>query len=438
MVWLTTDRRSAQPTQAPKFQENTMKNLTILAVLFAASAVACGGQKDATDEKSAASPASTTGVSSAAIRLERASRQVETGENVAEARAELALLLNAPELSAADKDDAALLLSRAYELLGDKENAIVTVENLLASHPGNQGNFAKAEDADKRLRKLLTGETASSLSQDDAHHEVMAPVAQALTKYFPKASSGTFEVSIHAVGRNSRESERLGTFAIDEAIRQSAERACPLCDKPKVHTHRSGYGSWTAIPGAREGFEKGLAIFYYDQQDARIPARYDALLPMPTAEIEKRLASGDGFIAVKERPNAPPVILFAAPRWGQLVTVEEAFAKLTALPTEPLPVKISASLSPKEIQSVVRAGFGKMKRCYEELTKREPKAQGKFVMAFKITSEGKIDDVHADDATTLKDAAFGTCMVDQAKTLVFPASRAKGDTTVKYPIEFSP
>ncbi len=416
-----------------------MKNLGILGTLVALSTFACGGQKEGGDDPAAAaSVASAAGTaSSAGVRLERASRQVETGDKVAEARAELSTLVASPELSATEKDDAALWLSRAYELEGDKEKAISTIEALLASH-GNQNSFGKAEEADQRLRKLLTGEASSRFARDDDNRDPMAPIAAAFIKYFPKNAAGTYDVIVSMIGSGVHDSDRLGTFGIGEAIRRSAERACALCEKPKVHTGRHGHGSWTAIPGARGAeIDRSLAVFYYDQQDGRIPARYDALLPMPTAEIEKRLASGDGFVAVKERPNAPPVVLVAAPRWGQLATVEEAFSKLTAIPAEPFTVKVPSALMPREIQSVVRGGFDKMRSCYEQLTKRDAKAQGKFVLAFKITGEGRIDDVRADDATTLKDAAFGACMVEHAKTLVFPASRAKGDTTVRYPIEFS-
>ncbi len=411
-----------------------MKNLGILSTLVALSTFACGGQKEGGDDPAAAASVATaaTSASSLSVRLERASRQVETGEKVSEARADLAVLVGSPELSATEKEDASLWLSRAYEMEGDKEKAIATVEGLIASHG------AKVDEADRRLRKLLTGDEASRFAHDDDNRDPTAPVAAAFIKYFPKNAAGTYDVVVSMIGAGVRDSDRLGTFGIGEAIRRSAERACALCEKPKIHTGRHGHGSWTAIPGARGAeLDRSLAVFYYDQQDGRIPARYDALLPMPTAEIEKRLASGDGFVAVKERPNAPPVVLVAAPRWGQLATVEEAFSKLNAIPAEPFTVKVASALMPREIQSVVRGGFDKMRGCYEQLTKREPKAQGKFVLAFKITGEGRIDDVRADDATTLKDGAFGTCMVEHAKTLVFPASRAKGDTTVRYPIEFA-
>src|SRR5207249_4621936 len=122
----------------------------------------------------------------------------------------------------------------------------------------------------------------------------------------------------------------------------------------------------------------------------RIPARYDALLPIPSAEIVARLERGEGLISIRERPGAPPAILLAAPRESQLDAVEETFAAMTSLPTATTPVALSSALRPEEIRGVVRSARKTYKACYEALLAREPEAKGELVLRFGVEADGAV------------------------------------------------
>ena len=56
------------------------------------------------------------------------------------------------------------------------------------------------------------------------------------------------------------------------------------------------------------------------------PERYAQWLAAPIADIKAALERGEGFAAVKERPNAPPLVTIAAPRSSQFHGVESSNA----------------------------------------------------------------------------------------------------------------
>jgi TonB family protein len=191
------------------------------------------------------------------------------------------------------------------------------------------------------------------------------------------------------------------------------------------------------IPRYRGKIPRALTVFYFDLGAGRIPARYDAELPLPSAEIAARLAKGDGLVAARERPGAPPVLLIAAPRDVQLVQVEEALAAMKSLPTEPVAVPVNGARQPEEIQSVVRASFGAFRQCYEAVLKVSPAATGTVKMHFVIRNDGSVEGVSAVADGPLRDAAFERCMTAAVQGLAFPAAPG-GKVTVTYPIVFSP
>lgn len=390
---------------------------------------ACGVHGSGGTSAEQPAPAVTT------LRIERAERSLETGRDVAQARESLRAALADPSLSGPDRDRAFLADSRAAELAGDHEGAIRRVEELMAAHEGDH-QWAQAGAAEKALRKLLTGTDAVTSSLRGRDRRPVAPVAHALEAFFPPGPDGDVEINVVHYGSGG-DSMRLGTYNVGGAITETRRAACPLCEEVgRTRTLESGEASWTAIPKTVTSSRKALEIFYFDLGEGRIPARYDARLPLPSADVVARLERGEGVIAVKLRDGAPPVILIGAPRSAQLGDVEEVFAKMTTLPTEPKAVPIAMELKPEEIQGEVRAAFGSFRACYEELLTRNPAAQGTSNVAFAIVADGSAADVALDGASTLRDPTFDACMIAGFKALHFPKTVRR--TTVKYPVSFSP
>lgn len=405
----------------------------LFALALVALAPACASQAGPTADP----PAETPVVNSSAVRLERAERGLDTGADPAAARAQLVAVLDDPTSTLDERDRALLALSRAEEALGNKEGAIAAIEKLLAAHGDDRGGAFPAEEAaEKRLRQLLTGREDAEGRVDVRSSRVAAPIAHVLAGYFGEDERRRTSIRIVSYGRPSEESEKLGTFALAESLRQKARDACPLCeDRPNIHTSFSGHGSWTALPRTAEARANALVILYVDGKDP-LPARYESHLPMAAADLAARLAKGEGVIAVKKREGAPPVVLLAAPRPSQLPDVEEQFAMMKALPDAPAAVTLKASLKPNEIQAAVRASFGAFRACYETLQKTSKGVTGKVTMSFAITPEGGVDALSAEPEASMKDAAFLGCMETAMGKVRFPAGGSR--TTVKYPIAFSP
>jgi hypothetical protein len=388
------------------------------------------------DEPVAAAVPQAQGV---ALRLEQAERSLDVGRDVPGARAAVEEVLRDPSITREQRDAAHLAHSQALESGGDREGAISEVEALLAGHP-ERDPWPLADATEARLRKLLTGsEAAPKRSRPDEGRPV-APFARALARYFPVPADEKqpLEIAVAAFG-GSGASERLGTFDVPGAIRERRREACSLCeDNLRIHSHSSGFGSWVNLPGVRKEVGSAVAVYYFDLGD-RIPARYDADLPLPSAEIAARLERGDGLVAARERPGAPPVIVIAAPRAAQLADVEEALAAMKTIPTEPVVVPLKAPLKPTEIQATVRASFGSFRICYEAVLKQSPTAAGTASMHFAIRGDGSVEAVSAEVSEgALRDPTFEACMTAATSALVFPANRAVSPTTVTYPILFTP
>ncbi|MFT3775679.1 MAG: AgmX/PglI C-terminal domain-containing protein [Minicystis sp.] len=376
-----------------------------------------------------------------AVRIEQAERSLDVGRDAAWARTELEGVIQDPASTPDQRDQARLALSRALSALGDKEGAIAAVEKLLAEH-ADDTRFPLAEQAETRLRMLLTGtaETARRGPAEDARQAT--PFARALAAYFPVPSEPKrpVEVRLLAFGSNAETSDRLGTFDVPRALRELRREGCPLCeDGLPMRTSAVRNGSWVGIPAQRARLANALVVYYFDLGSGRIPARYDADLPLPSAEIVARLERGEGLVAARERPGAPPVILIAAPREAQLADVEDALSTMKALPFEPVSVPVKATLKPQEIQEVVRASFNSFRGCYEALLHQRPGAAGRVPLAFIIRGDGVVEGVKVDTSEgTLRDARFERCMADATSALVFPATGSREPTTVTYPVMFSP
>lgn len=374
-------------------------------------------------------------------RLEGALRALDRGTEIDTAKHDLEAVLADDRTSLDEQDEARIGLSRARESLGDKEGAILAIEELLAAHP-DSGRFPAREAATKRLRKLLTGSDADLPTLFT--NEPYAPVAKALANYFNADEQGETLVDVLAFGANGQKLEEGGTFAIAAAKRDILRNACSFCENSsKVFQSISRTGSWTDIPRMTGEIEptmpqidRSMVVVLFDLEQNRVPSRYDEYLAMPSAEIAEHLEKGEGIIALRERKGAKPTIVIAAPRTGQLPLVEEAFTKLTAFPKDPVVVPLEQKLLPDEIQGVVRANFGAFRKCYEELLSGDPHAGGKVMLKFEIAADGKVGNVSTDaPETSLTDEKTLTCMTSAVSKLSFPASGHS--TKVGYPILFS-
>ncbi|KYG07342.1 hypothetical protein BE21_29830 [Sorangium cellulosum] len=374
----------------------------------------------------------------ASLAIEQAERRLDAGREIAAARQALSEALADPALTRDQRDQARLAMSRVLEAEGDREAAIAAVESMLGEHAVDEP-WPLQRAAERRLRLLVTGSEEKPLPDEPADAEQASPFARALARYFPVPESGPRELTVTVLtfGGSRDVSERLKTFAIPTAIRALRQETCPRCDRVSINRMSHGTDGWTQIPAARPLLGSSLAVFYFDLGNQRIPARYDADLPLPTADIVARLEKGEGLIAVRERAGAPPAILIAAPRKAQLPAVEEALAAMAEVPAGPVAVPLPDGLTPAEIQAVVRTGFPAYRTCYEALLERRPDAAGKIPLSFAIHGDGTVADVQVDAAAaTLRDATTDRCMVEATRGLRFPAIGQK--TTVVYPIEFSP
>jgi hypothetical protein len=182
-----------------------------------------------------------------------------------------------------------------------------------------------------------------------------------------------------------------------------------------------------------------MLVFYYDLGASRIPARYQQHLPLSVAAIEEQLGQGKSFVVAKERPGAPPVVLLAAPRAAMLEDLERQLSDHDQLPTEPKFFDVATKLRPQEIQAVVRGEYYvHVRRCYEELLKRDPAARGKVVLDYAIEGDGSVVDATVvTDDRPFQEEVFRTCLTDSLGTLRFPAT-GSARTTVHYPVVMTP
>lgn len=384
-----------------------------------------------------------TATANVAARLDRALKLLDRGGDAKSAVADLDAVLADTRASLDQQDEARLGLSSARELLGDADGAVDALEELLQSH-GDSGRFELRDVAEKRLRKLLTGREATG--NHFAPSERYAPVARALAPYFKPDEKNATLIDIYAFGdKGGTHTDELGIFNIAGAKRDLFHESCSLCDENlDVGRSFSRAGSWTAIPRAMgeappdmPQIDRSMLVFYFDLGDDLVPSRYDEYLPIPSAEIVKHLEQGEGLIAFRERANAKPTIVIAAPRVAQLSAVEDAFAKLTEMPKTPVVVPLSVELKSEEIQGVIRGAKGDLRACYESLLKSDASASGSVVFEFTIGPDGAVAKIGVSEAkTTINDATFIGCATNVVGRLSFPATSKA--VTVTYPLTFTP
>lgn len=383
-----------------------------------------------------AAPTQTTGAAPEVAQIgsvDEALADAETGRDPVAAQARLETLLADASLKKEDHARVALALSRIVDKAGDHERAIQLAEDATAS-----GN----EDAEKQLFLLLTGKASPSQWSRRGDQGTPTDSARAFAKYYPAATPDRqVEVEMYLFGGGGSKESVQSPFDVGAALRQNAVDACGLCDevKTKIHTHSSRETFWSGIPKYASKLDKALVVVYVDA-DTIPPARYEKWLAAPLSEIQGAIEHGEGMIAVKERPGAPPLVTIAAPRMSQLGTLETRLAGMSTLPLAPITIKLSEALAPSEIQGAIRSRFGAFRKCYEDLLVRKPGAGGKIELAYTIGNDGIPRDVVVNVPAALDDSTLVSCVKTTAEKTVYPAwSRdPKATTTVKYPIVVTP
>jgi hypothetical protein len=93
-------------------------------------------------------------------------------------------------------------------------------------------------------------------------------------------------------------------------------------------------------------------------------------------------------------------------------------------------------LPPQTIQSIVRASYERVSRCYEPGLARDPKLAGRVGIRFVIAGDGKVSSTRIADCT-LPDCSVAQCIRDEFMSLTFPAPEG-GAVTVVYPLMLEP
>jgi tetratricopeptide (TPR) repeat protein len=423
-----------------------MKAGSILGAMVLGLLVGCVGEpsKGETEEtaaeeagtaESAVETSQAAPVDAVVVRIERARRAMDRGAFEA-AENELEGLLTV----AKDPDERAevlFALSQAYEENGDHEAAIDSVETILLEN-ANRGRYAVKEDAERRLRLLLTGNAEEQAPPLPTNRQT-PPITSALAELYEADADGRVLVDMLIFGRPRNSQSAI--FEVAEAKRSSLER--DLSRSIKVGHSITSTDGWIGLPEAigesdpeMPQADRSTLVFYYDLGDGRIPSRYDAYLPMPSEEIAQMLERGVGVVVAREREGAKPTIVIAAPRKSQLEIVEKAFSEMTSLPFDPVSIPLEKKLEASEIQGEVRAHRTKIHACYEETLKRNPKASGSIQLEFTISEDGSVTKVGLGEGTTLREEGLEKCVLAEVRTFKFPA--VGKPTTVKYPIAMTP
>ena len=98
----------------------------------------------------------------------------------------------------------------------------------------------------------------------------------------------------------------------------------------------------------------------------------------------------------------------------------------------------AASASPlnkEAIRYAIRKQRDALNGCYRKGLEKNPRLQGKVVVAFTIKARGIVKDASIVQST-LNNRSVETCIVGEINKLHFP--RHSGDVTIRYPFRFQP
>lgn len=98
---------------------------------------------------------------------------------------------------------------------------------------------------------------------------------------------------------------------------------------------------------------------------------------------------------------------------------------------------VNGRIPAEKIREIVRANFGKFRKCYEAGLRRDRELSGQVGVRFVIGRDGKVSNVGVDASSTMPDEAVSACVVRGFYELEFPWPEG-GIVTVTYPLQFSP
>jgi hypothetical protein len=105
-------------------------------------------------------------------------------------------------------------------------------------------------------------------------------------------------------------------------------------------------------------------------------------------------------------------------------------------PDPPPRGKPGGRIAPEVVQRVIRANFGRFRRCYEDGLRNCPNLQGRVAVRFVIDVDGSVKRPR-DGGSDLADTRVSACVVESFREIRFPEPEG-GTVTVVYPIMFSP
>ncbi|WP_394828026.1 AgmX/PglI C-terminal domain-containing protein [Pendulispora albinea] len=391
----------------------------------------CGETSSAPGAAPAPAPAAAAVQGTPEAALEQALVDADIGQNLAAARETLTATLASGAVSKGDRVRADLALAKLVEST-DKERAIALLEDAASLDDGA---------AQKRLFRLLAGRDAPSSWSRNTWDAPPPPSAFAFARYFPAPTADSeVDAQVFVFGGDSRTTDTLGTFHVADALRSSAVDVCGACDgvKSSIHAGSTHREFWSAIPAYAAQMEKALVVLYVDEE-TMVPERYAKWLAAPAADLRAAFARGEGLVAVKQRPGAPPLVTVAAPRVAQLLTVEATLTAMDELPKQPVTVKLRDVLTKNEIQRGIRAHFGGFWSCYESLVTRRPDARGRANLSFTVEGSGKVEDARVALDGTLEDPELRACFEKASRAIQYPAwsKTPSAKTTVRYPLQFA-
>ena len=93
------------------------------------------------------------------------------------------------------------------------------------------------------------------------------------------------------------------------------------------------------------------------------------------------------------------------------------------------------------IQNTIKQSWPAIKRCFEAALKSDPYLSGKLNVQFEVAGEkgigGIVEKAKVLDDSTIAESPLDTCMMDEFKTMKFPAPEGGGIVTVRYPFVFT-
>jgi len=97
---------------------------------------------------------------------------------------------------------------------------------------------------------------------------------------------------------------------------------------------------------------------------------------------------------------------------------------------------VSGRLPPEVIQKIVRSNFGRLRLCYEDGLRNNPRLKGRVSVRFVIGRDGSVS-AAASSGSDMADTRMVSCVVRVFSGLAFPPPEG-GLVTVVYPINFEP